>query len=418
MDHWNVHTAKPRLLIFSFEQLAHYLRCLTLAKQLASHFEVQVAHSPRYASFVEAAGFQTFSCEGLDIDAVLACVKKFDFSWLNLKNLEDVLNRQVAAIEKARPALVLGDTMPTLKMAAEKTGVPYVSLQNGYMTKHYAGVRTMSRRYPPYRYFRYLPKIVLDPITNWGERKTFYRIHRPFKILRRQYGVLKKFYYPDELEGDLNLICDLPELFPQRTLPGNYQFIPPLVYEPNAAPQGVLKKLNRSKRTLFVSMGSTGDWPQVSFLSELKFERYNIITAGDKQNVVRGPHVIALSFASARQVFPHVDLVLCHGGNGTIYQALLFGIPVLFKTAHFEQEWNAQAVQENGLGASLDHIKNTADYLKIIEAWVDKKGSEPLRRMQQKLETTNNFEIAIVHMKKLLPSATKTVYQEAEGKTT
>ena len=26
MDRWNVHTTKPRLLIFPFEQLAHYLR--------------------------------------------------------------------------------------------------------------------------------------------------------------------------------------------------------------------------------------------------------------------------------------------------------------------------------------------------------------------------------------------------------
>jgi hypothetical protein len=37
-------------------------------------------------------------------------------------------------------------------------------------------------------------------------------------------------YFLDELEGDFNMICDLPELFPQTALPSNYDFIGPLYY--------------------------------------------------------------------------------------------------------------------------------------------------------------------------------------------
>jgi len=163
-----VNSKKPLLLFFPFEQLAHYLRCLTLAKQLAPHFEIRIAYSQRYKSFIESAGFETFACVGLDADAVLACVKRFDFSWINTNHLEPVLKGQIAAIEKWQPAIVLGDTVPTLKMAAEKTGVPYVSLMNGYMTKHFAGTRAMSWRYPLYGYFKYLPKSILNPITKIG----------------------------------------------------------------------------------------------------------------------------------------------------------------------------------------------------------------------------------------------------------
>ena len=113
---------KPLLLFFPFGQLAHYLRCLTLAKKLAPYFEIRVAYSQRYASFIEAAGFKTFHCNGLDADAVLACVKTFDFSWLQKESLEGTLTQQIAAIEQWKPALVLGDTVPTLKMAAEAAG--------------------------------------------------------------------------------------------------------------------------------------------------------------------------------------------------------------------------------------------------------------------------------------------------------
>lgn len=382
-------TNKPLLLLFPFEQLAHYLRCLTLARHLAPYFEIRVVHSHRYAAFVERERFETFECPGLNTHAVLDCVKRFDFTWLNEHDLERTLQHQITAIEKAQPAVVLGDTLPTLKMAAEKTGVPYVALMNGYMSRYYAGTRSMSWRFPLYPYFKFFPKAVLDYFTKTGEQLAFQKIHQPFQRLRKRYGLLKKYSYAVEMEGDLNLLCDLPALFPQRPLPSNYRLISPLIYESNVAADGILKKLDATKKTLFVSMGSTGDWQQAAFLNDPYFRQYNIITAGDSTGVVQGVHVIATAFASAQDLFPKVDLVLCHGGNGTIYQALQHGIPVLCKTAHFEQEWNVQAVQKNNLGASLDAMHRNDDYIKAVERWVTKKGSVPFRQIQQQLAATN-----------------------------
>jgi UDP:flavonoid glycosyltransferase YjiC (YdhE family) len=302
-------------------------------------------------------------------------------------------------------------------MAAEQAGVPYVALLNGYMTKHFAGVRTMSWRYPLYKYFHFLPGMLLDRLTKKGEALTFEKIHQPFAVLRRQYGLSKKVTYPDEMEGDLNFICDLPELFPQRALPPNYQHIPPLVYQAENGPDDLLKKLHPGKRTLFASMGSTGDWQHVSFLNQPHFQQYNIITAGDTAGVVQGPHVIRTPFAAIEPLFRHVDLVLCHGGNGTLYQCLLYGIPVLCKTAHFEQEWNVQALQQQGLGASLDAVKADAGYEKLIDAWSRKKSSPPFRAIQQSMHAAAAlWEPAVARITALTQAVDKTLYYEPDLK--
>jgi len=369
-----------------------------------------------YASFIEQEGFATFPCAGLDAMEVLSYVKRFDFSWLNKTNLNFALQNQITAIETWKPAAVLGDTMPTLNMAAEKTGVPCISLMNGYMSKQYAGVRNMSWRYPMYKFLSFLPAPVLDHLTKEGEHLSFHKIHQPFKELRQRYGLSKKSYYPDELEGDLNLICDLPELFPQQPLPENYVLTPPLLYESSTTSEALVNKLDPDKKTLFVSMGSTGDWEQASFLNRAPFQKYNIVTAGDVNGIVQGQQVIRTAFASPEPLFRQVDLVLCHGGNGTVYQALRYGIPLLCKTAHFEQEWNVQALQKAQLGASLDGVKNSADYQKRIEAWIDKKGSAPLQFIQQTLAATIDFTPVITRILEQLPSETQTLYFDLDRK--
>lgn len=414
MTRCNMYKKKPVLLIFPFEQLAHYLRCITLAQRLSPYFEIRFAASERYQSFIAASGFETFPCDAMDVDEVAACVKRFDFSWINRNNLERAFNSQVAVITKWQPAAVLGDAMPTLNMAAEKSGVPFISLLNGYMTRHYSEVRTMSWRHPLYAWFRFLPAPVLNALTKQGEAVTFRAIHKPFQELRRQYGLLKKFSYADELEGTLNLICDVPELFPQQPLPKNHQWIPPLIYQPAGQSHQVVTKLDASKQTLFVSMGSTGDWAQVLFLNDPFFQQYNIVTAGDAAHVVHGPEVIRTDFVNIEPLFKHIDLVLCHGGNGTIYQALLYGIPLLCKTAHFEQEWNVQALEKNGLGASLDAVDDTIEYQEIIAAWMHKKHTAPFIALQKAITDAAQWEPAIARILELVPSVREMPYYEQE----
>jgi len=78
---------KPLLLVFPYDVMAHYLRCLQLATYFAPFFEIKFLSSKRYQPFIAEAGFKTFEAASLDADKVQKCIEAFDFSWLNEREL-------------------------------------------------------------------------------------------------------------------------------------------------------------------------------------------------------------------------------------------------------------------------------------------------------------------------------------------
>ncbi|MDQ6812576.1 MAG: hypothetical protein M3040_02360, partial [Bacteroidota bacterium] len=347
---------KPLLLIFPYNVMAHYLRCVQLAVYLKPHFDIRFAHSLKFQAFITAAGFNTFTCAALDADKVQQCMISFEFSWLNEAELNHIYQSQLKAIHELKPVAVLSDMSPTLKMAAEKTGVFHIALMNGYMSRYYALVRRMPGKHPLHSLFNLLPGVLFNYITNVGEQLYFRDLHLPFKRIRKRAKLSRKYSYMQELEGDINLVCDLPDLFPQRNLPSNYFVIPPLFHPVSGEKCGLVSNLDPNKKTLFISMGSTGIWKDLEFLNNDEFKKYNVVTAGDTAQVLHSNHIFSYTFVDSRELFEVVDLVICHGGNGTIYQALSFGIPVLCRTAHVEQEYNADGLKRLQLGDCLDGI--------------------------------------------------------------
>mgnify|MGYP006335572741 FL=1 len=59
--------------------------------------------------------------------------------------------------------------------------------------------------------------------------------------------------------------------------------------------------------------------------------------------------------------------MICHGGNGTIYNGILNQVYMLCLSNHFEQEWNIDAVEKNGYGLSADEFTE-ADWKAHIDA--------------------------------------------------
>lgn len=342
------------VLIFPFELLSHYLRCIELANQYKKEYNVIFCYSEKYKHYVYDAGYSTFYCKGFNPDLVMNCSEKFDFSWLNYEAIESVFLSQINAINKYKPSIVIGDTSPTLKAACEYTNTKYISLMNGYMTKYYSEIRALSRTHPGYKHLVKLPYTVADTITKFAERIAFKIIHRPFKKLRSKYKLNKVNDYLSEMEGDENLICDRTDLFPQNNLPDNYRVIGPLNYNYDYDEKDLLAKLDLQKTTICVCMGSTGNWNELSFLSDPYYHRLNIITAGDECAVISGPHIISKKFINMDAVLPYCSLMICHGGNGTIYKGINHNVYMLCLTSHFEQEWNVQMLERFGLGKLIN----------------------------------------------------------------
>jgi len=87
------------------------------------------------------------------------------------------------------------------------------------------------------------------------------------------------------------------------------------------------------------------------------------------------------------RIMTKIDIVICHGGNGTAYQALSHGIPLLFFSGNFEQEWNIQRIVELGLGARLHESFDAAKVREIVETWIRKRNSDSFHKVQEEIRS-------------------------------
>lgn len=391
---------KRLLMVFPLDMAAHNLRCLELCKKLRGQFRIAFAYSPKYDGFIRKCGFETFSVNNFNSEEVTAAASSFDFSWLNLPNIEFVLNSQINAIEEHNPSLVLGDAAFTLKMAAEKTNVPYISLLNGYMTKYCGITRKVSPSHPGYPYSKTMPKRVFDRLTRIIERVMFEKIHAPFRRVRKKFGLCRLNYLLEELEGDFNLVCDLLRFFPQKNLQENYEFVGPLFYQGSEEEKEILDFYGNNHLNILVSMGSTGNWKNLSLLLDPIFSDTRIVVSGNLSNTICGDNILSTAFVNHGKIMDKVDILICHGGNGTVYQALSYGIPLLFFPGNFEQEWNIQRIIEMGLGARLEDGFDALKIRRTIDSWTGKRKSGLFCEVQQNIESFTNKPVVLPQIPK------------------
>lgn len=360
---------KRKVLIFPFPLLAHTLRCIVLADKEFSGDNVCFATTNKHEKLVIEKGYDFLHFKGIDPAEVVASAARFDFSWLSLPNLEEQLKEQLELIRQYKPDILVGDASATVRIAAEFSGVKFISLVNAYMTSYYFPQRTLSRRHPAYIYRMRFPALfaLITPIAEkWNHRK----VHEPFRILRRKYGLKPCRTFLDEWEGDETWICDDPELFPLVKLPISYRVLGPLYFDtiPGKVEERIIKALDRGRRTLLVTMGSTGSWASVQFLNEVRYAQWNIILLGDCGSGFEAPHFIKSAFADLDTLMKEASLVLCHAGNGTVYQALRRKKYLLLFTGNFEQEWNAERVEACGFGRIMDGISDPEEIFSEISA--------------------------------------------------
>ena len=392
---------KKRILVFPFDIAAHYLRCLMLARALKDDYDILFCHSGKYADLIKMEGFETFKCKSFDPDKVLKNISNFSFDWLNYNDLQEIIQHQAAQVNTLKPFYVIGDNMPTLNIVSELTGCIYISLVNTYMTKYYALQRPVPRNHPSKMYEQKLPVNVYNRIACYAEKYMFKKIHKPFKKIRKEMHLQKVHDYQNELEGSINLLCDSEFIFPVKSLPSSYRIIGPLFYKGDQKENEVIEWLKkRGRKNILVNMGSTGDISALKLLKSKEFDEFSIVIAGETNRIFSENHVYCKLFINNAAILDMIDLVICHGGNGTIYQALSFGIPLLCLPSLFEQEYNIERISTLGLGAEINLYNQEDELIKIIRLWIDKKQKGVFSEIQQNIK----FDITIESIKRVFNS--------------
>ena len=135
----------------------------------------------------------------------------------------------------------------------------------------------------------------------------------------------------------------------------------PLTWHNDLPPPACLEYLEESRKTVYFSLGSDSLEELVEHFGSLTERGLQIIVACGKTARDIGqrgiPHVYFEEYINTDHLLPNCDIVCCHGGNGTLYQALAYGLPIIAVATHAEQYYGARRIEQLGLGRVLT-LKN------------------------------------------------------------
>jgi UDP:flavonoid glycosyltransferase YjiC (YdhE family) len=330
--------------------LAHVTRLVEIGKVLRErgHEVIIAGEDPDLKpksklGFARAAGFRTAYAEEPNFPYAWDRFEQHGWiasAWDILTHerwapLDSILESQIRLIQEEKPDMVVGDATISVSTAAYITGIPAAGVMNGY------GTRFMSPTSP------FMPMIrILDGVQLQRLRKKVYRKHgvKPVNAFRL-------------LESIPMISPDLPSLYTTPKGYANWHLVGPILAQPPVERPEWWDELDDGQTNVYLTMGSTGILDAFlrrtyDALSKTPY-RFVVTTAGQAR-----PETIAMAPSNFRiaKYAPGNDLVkLCralifHGGNGTLYQGLAAGLPMIGLPSHLEQKISFEVATRNGFG--------------------------------------------------------------------
>jgi UDP:flavonoid glycosyltransferase YjiC (YdhE family) len=372
--------------------LSHVSRVLEIAKALRGMgHRVRFAAEGSYTKLPRDAGFEVQPVKTLDPQRALKCSRSGRANWLTYELLSEHVEEERRLFDRLRPDLVLGDFRLSLSTSCELAGVPLAVLLNAAWTNYYA-VRLKAPEHLG------VTRLLGKPLTTWLMPAIKHLILKadagPFNRLRRELGLAPRTNVFDLWRGDLNLLLDIPEYGPTRNLPPNYHYVGPVIWEPDISVPPWLERLDPHRPTVYFTMGSTGN-PRffTEAIEAFGGSEYQclVTTAGLAQLRHVPDNFFVTDYAPGSKFMKRSDVVVCQGGNGTIYQAFAAGVPIIGIPTMHEQEFNLDRVESLGVGIHLSELRyRRADLVKAVRKILSEtRYKENARRYQEVLSRYN-----------------------------
>lgn len=345
------------LAIGNAHALAHVSRLLEVARELrARGHEVLFAGLGKYLGVAEADGFPVRELPYIAVEQVVRAVRTQRLWELYPRHqLDEYIAAELALFREYRPDLVLIDNRPTARTSAEHLGLKTAALLNVHMSN--------SRRIPFFS-ARNLPggnrlpgAGALDRVENAIECAMYDRVvMRGLNAIRREMGLPRLRAYEHE-QGGMTFFVDVPEFNPVLSLPAGASYVGPITWHNNLPAPRCLAELDAGKPTVYLSLGSEGLEDLLPHLETLARKGMQVVVATGAPDVAvdraRPAGVFLEQYVNVDLLLPHCDAVCCHGGNGTLYQALQHGLPVVVVATHQEQAYGGKRIRSLGLGKCM-----------------------------------------------------------------
>ncbi len=331
------------------EILAHAGRMVTVAKILKEKFngDIIFGGGGRYYDLFSQAGFESYFIKG-SFRKVIESFFTGNWSVFKLPTYKkelfriyrQLIHQELELYRSTKPDLVVCDARPSAAIAAEIYGLPLIWIVNIGGLSHSSIKRVFPRTSPLFTKFPWLRVINrLPPHLRDLLFPDYFFILGCFlwvkfhNQLRDSFGLKRWSNYMDTFKANQIIMADIETMAPTIDLPDNYHYVGPIVWEPDLE---LPKPLKNKKGFIYITMGSTGDpkffFPLIEAFSNMP-EFQVVLTTGrsiDKRELPPLPkNIQAYDFLPGSQVAKRARLFICHGGLGTVYQALSQGVPVI-----------------------------------------------------------------------------------------
>lgn len=358
--------------------LSHLSRSLEISKELSLNgCKISFGGSSSKTSFIQDEEFEVHPVYEPDPDLLFNNIRNKKIKFIDNDTLNQMIESDLQLFNKIKPDLVITDGRFSAMVSTQIAGLKHIAIVNASSTSYraipYFPILKGDKvdQYPP---VNFLPRL-LNPINLKFEMFFFDNIMGVFKSLSKKYRLKHKVTATNCLCGvDLTLLADLPEFFPTKNLPSNYHYIGPVTWKPPKSKElPEWWPVNKNgKKLVYLTMGTTGEselFQRVYDAFKNSQDIISIITTGNQSDGIKSipGKVYVTDFMDGDMVMEKADMVVCHGGNGTIYQALSHGKPIIGIPTIPDQQFNMRMVEALGTGKSISLKKAVQNPESIIE---------------------------------------------------
>lgn len=325
--------------------------------------------------FIRKEGYQIVSSFEPDDDELFANIRNGKIKFATNSTINRMISSDLRLFNKIKPDLVLTDGRFSALVSTQIANIKHVAIVNASSTKY--------RSLPYIPFFKRASQLersncirrFLDISNLKMEMFLFDNLMPFFKSKSKQYELKKQVTATNCLTGkDLTLLADIPEYFPTKSLPSDYHYIGPLTWKrgyQHPSPEWWPMDKKNSK-LIYITMGTTGD---INFFPKLydafKHSDHKVImtTGGQVEAALNIPGEFYIEpYLDGDKIMEICDLVICHGGNGTIYQSLNSARPIIGIPTIPDQQFNMRRVESLGTGILLsptEFIQNPDSILNV-----------------------------------------------------
>lgn len=342
--------AKLRLVVAAFGDPGHAFPAIALARELRRRgHEVLVETWEHWREPVEAAGlsfrgaqeYTVFPPPGPDTP--------------DGQTAADAARALAALMEEWQPRLVVSDILTLAPvLAAEVAGVPHATLIPHVYPVQEPGQPLYSLGFRPAR----------TPLGRAGWRATMpiletglRRGRDEMNATRARLGLGPQTRFHGGISEVLAIVATFPQLEYPRAWPDHVKVTGPLFFE---IPADEIEVPAGGEPLVLVAPSTSQD-PECELvraaLDGLAGEPVRVVATTNRHRPERPIEVPANAvlerWVSYSHLMPEADLVICHGGHGTVVRALAEGVPVLACPAVGDMGENGARVGWSGAGLAL-----------------------------------------------------------------